>query len=117
MYKLVTDEVIRQKLVRQSYAAWFEVTGRFVYDLLSTRDDFSMPSFVRMLLHKHKKYGAKPIREWGPLGVIIRISSKLNRYINMHEAPGQAKPDDEDTLADILGYCVLGLLLEMESGK
>ena len=60
-------------------------------------------SFAAMLLDKHQRYGDGPMTRWGHAGLIIRIDSKWERYKNL-----KAGGDTEDTLKDILGYCVLG---------
>lgn len=74
-------------------------------------------AFAQLLVDKSIRYGAKPIREWGPLGVVIRISSKWGRYETMTTTTQNPDGLDEsinDTLQDIVGYCVLGLLLISE---
>lgn len=72
--------------------------------------------FAKLLLDKHKRYGALPIRSWGPLGVMIRIDSKLQRYINLTNDPAIDQGDESvvDTMTDILGYAVLGACLAAE---
>lgn len=77
--------------------------------------------FAELLLSKHKAYGAAPLMKWGPLGVLIRMDSKWERYLNLcnqqnaesqtgKQFVGGGGPEEpiEDTLKDILGYCVLG---------
>jgi hypothetical protein len=76
---------------------------------------FDQKAFAELLLRKHAMYGEKPITDWGSLGVSIRIHSKWGRYLNLKETdPGELQMVEakEDTLTDILGYCVLGLALE-----
>jgi hypothetical protein len=72
-----------------------------------------VPDFCSLLVRKHRAYGAEPLRAWGPLGIVIRIDSKLRRYKNLTEHP-EFVAEKEDTLLDILGYCVLGYLLAKE---
>jgi hypothetical protein len=82
----------------------------------ATDSEFDDQSFCALLLGKHKKYGAHPLRVWGELGVIIRIHSKFERYQNIKDDPSQSVVDEGaiDTLRDILGYCVLGFLMSEE---
>jgi hypothetical protein len=82
-------------------------------------------AFCSFLLTKHERYGATPLTKWGPLGIVIRIDSKLERYLNMRSNPpmledqgpniqlAREEHDEsmEDTLRDILGYCILGYIL------
>jgi hypothetical protein len=68
--------------------------------------------FKSLLVSKHKAYGPGCITKWGLLGIIIRIDSKLNRARNLINSQ-TVDPGDEalgDTLTDIVGYCVLGIL-------
>lgn len=85
---------------------------------------FNMSEFCALLLQKHRLYGARPIRLWGPVGVCIRIDSKWSRYANIISLQQQAGMSPlgpmagetaRDTLTDILGYCVLGLRLVNEA--
>ena len=73
-------------------------------------DEFN---FETILLGKHDRYGAGPLREWGELGIMIRIGSKLARLENICKGQAQATADESknDTIVDIVGYCVLGLAL------
>ena len=69
--------------------------------------------FTELLVRKHQKYGAHPLRVWGPLGIIIRIHSKFERYQNIKDDPNALLLDEGaiDTIQDILGYCILGYLM------
>lgn len=77
------------------------------------------PNIGKVLLQKAALYGHKPIRRWGPIGVIIRISSKWDRFQNLqnqkltvHAKTLQTFNESiDDTLMDIVGYAVLGWLL------
>jgi len=72
---------------------------------------FYPPAFAEFLWNKHQKYGAEPLLEVGVLGIAMRLISKINRLINMQTLDTTYTIDDEDTLMDILGYCVLGYQL------
>lgn len=74
--------------------------------LTTIGEDFDVIQFAKMLLDKHQKYGLTPLINWSHLTVIIRIDSKLQRYLNLQNQPDRS--DDEDQIQDILGYCVLG---------
>jgi len=73
---------------------------------------FDPSKFAIFLMGKHQKYGAAPIIESGKIGIILRMLSKINRFKNLYELDTSLKVDEEDTLKDILGYCVLGYWLE-----
>lgn len=74
---------------------------------------FDRSTFLSLMKTKSDAYGDGPIRSWGHLGIVIRIDSKFQRYMNLVKNP-HTNPGDEqtiDTLQDIIGYCVLGYLL------
>lgn len=95
---------------------WFGLMGVYATKLLCLHgqkaETFQEP-FIAMLLEKHKRYGARPIRAWGSIGIMIRIHSKWERYLNLREQPELDGGDESmiDTLRDILGYCVIGVKL------
>ena len=76
---------------------------------------FDPPAFATFLMGKHRKYGEMPILESGRLGIVLRTLSKINRFINLYELDDHNEVDEEDTLKDILGYCILGYWLERKS--
>ena len=88
-----------------SWNQWFLYSGKLVLNLIRKTRGLSIENFCDMLLLKHSKYGAEPLTNWGAVGVAIRIDSKFERYKNLHGK------DDEDTLMDMLGYCVLGFIM------
>lgn len=82
--------------------------------VLRCGDTLDPEEFAAMLLEKHKRYGATPLTKWGPMGIIIRIDSKLERWHNLSQNPTLNQSTDEsslDTLRDILGYAVLGYVM------
>jgi hypothetical protein len=94
----------------------FGLIGCSVIQLLSKYEEFSREtwdSFARLLLDKHQRYGAHPLRVWGALGIIIRIHSKFERFQNLKENPEMLLLDEGllDTLRDILGYTILGYIM------
>jgi len=84
----------------------------------SEQELFDPQAFAKFLWDKHQKYGAEPLLEVGVLGIAMRLISKINRVINMQALATVYTTDDEDTLMDILGYCVLGYqLMRTTDGK
>lgn len=81
---------------------------------LRLHGNIQIPEFCELLLNKHAAYGAEPLTAWGPLGIFIRIDSKMRRYENLTAFPSTASSLIEtvqDTLADVVGYAVLGYIL------
>lgn len=110
---------IRQALAqnRLDLVVWKNVFQQIGVDTLHLLDMSETPlswrRFATLLKKKHEAYGAEPIRSWGELGVTIRIDSKFKRYLNLTKVnPGTDQHDESvfDTLQDIIGYCVLGIL-------
>lgn len=87
----------------------FLLLGRMTMLLLDFEHvRFDSEKFAAFLVSKHKCYGAEPLYEAGLQGVITRIRTKLLRYQNLKN---QAEIDPDDSLMDIIGYCVLGYQL------
>lgn len=103
-----------------SWKAQFEAIGAHSLRILDKlcKGGFDEEVFRMLLVGKSKAYGDKPIRAWGPLGVIIRIDSKLLRYENLIANPEVELKDEScfDTVQDILGYSILGYQLVTTGG-
>lgn len=69
---------------------------------------------VETLIRKQLDYGGQPIARWGLQGIVIRLSDKLERIINLQQLKKDPEVSEsiEDTLRDIAGYAILGLLVE-----
>lgn len=64
--------------------------------------------FATLLMSKHRAYGVQPILRWGELGLLVKITLKIDRLVNLAKT-GASENDESvtDTLTDIVGYCVL----------
>lgn len=65
------------------------------------------------LVKKHLDYGSQNLTRFGIEGIVIRLSDKIERLINlMHlEREPEIAETIEDTLKDIAGYAIQGKLL------
>ena len=73
-------------------------------------------SVASIVVRKQKDYGPANITTFGLEGVMIRLSDKINRLINLVQ--NQKEPENEsveDTLIDIAGYAIIGLMLQHET--
>jgi len=53
----------------------------------------------------------------GPVAFYLRIEDKLNRIEQLDSNPAQVKDETmEDTLSDIIGYCILEIIYRRERG-
>lgn len=93
-------------LVHIDFAHQFIMIGSVAMGMMG--DKYNATKFVELLWGKSQMYGDNPIRSWGVVGVVIRIDSKVLRLENLQKTAGS---DTDDTIADILGYAVLGYRL------
>lgn len=107
------DEFRLSRVFDGTAADFFLQFGKHAWKALEMNggDYEVMADLPDLLLDKHKRYGSTAITRWGTTGVAIRIDSKLQRVLHMTEddIDGDAVHESiEDTLVDIIGYCVLG---------
>lgn len=64
------------------------------------------------LIKKQLDYGPNAIKRFGLEGIVIRMSDKMERLINLIELKKDPTVDEsiEDTLFDLAGYAVIGLM-------
>lgn len=64
------------------------------------------------LIKKQLDYGPNAIKRFGLEGIVIRMSDKMERLINLIELKKDPSVDEsiEDTLFDLAGYAVIGLM-------
>ncbi len=69
-----------------------------------------------LVISKQRDYGSDNLKEFGELGIVIRLNDKMNRLKNLLENNKLPKNESvEDTLRDMIGYAVL--LLMMRDGS
>jgi hypothetical protein len=67
---------------------------------------------IALLMKKRRAYGASNLLRFGPVGIAIRASDKIDRLANMLQ-DGEAIGGEEgieDAWMDLIGYGLLGLL-------
>lgn len=101
------------KLDRDQWDHLFAVLSSMTLDLIGP--GFRESDFIELLLSKHKLYGLKSLTAWREIGVLSRIDQKIARAVNMTASMGatnhsarQMGETLDDTLLDIVGYCVIG---------
>jgi hypothetical protein len=102
------------------WQTFFEFVGARALAMME--EGLDLDAFCELLLFKHRRYGAASLEIWGRVGVLQRISAKVERLKNMVENTDLDPGDEgvEDTKLDILGYVVLGRRLsqlEERSGR
>ena len=66
-----------------------------------------------LLVRKQLDYGPNAVSRFGLQGIIVRMSDKLERLINLSQLQADPEVNEsiDDTLYDIAGYAILGLIL------
>jgi len=108
-----------QDIANINWEVWFLRTGAIILSLIEEWIDFEELIFAKFLLGKHLRYKVGPLLRWKELGILIRLDSKLARLTNIIEDISLMTKDEppEKTAEDILGYCILGYLLNRELKK
>lgn len=74
------------------------------------------------LIKKNKDYGDSYFElreEYGKIAFLIRLSDKIARLKTLAKQDAQVNESEEDTIKDIIGYCLLELYFraEYQNGK
>lgn len=69
-------------------------------------------ALLSMLVRKQRGYGPHNITKFGMRGVAVRLSDKVERLANLMAQDRDGNDDEAlmDTLIDMAGYCVVGLM-------
>ena len=88
---------------------WTEIAIQAVEDL-RLNNEWDSGKMATLLASKQHDYGHGNITAFGMKGVLVRLSDKVERLINLKSK--QARNESAvDTLRDIVGYCVIALML------
>jgi hypothetical protein len=94
---------------------WTEIAIQAVQDL-RMRDKWDSGEMCKLLASKQHDYGHGNITAFGMKGVLVRLSDKVERLINLKSKKSKAQNESlVDTLRDIVGYCVIALMLNDET--
>jgi hypothetical protein len=94
---------------------WTEIAIQAVQDL-RLRDQWDSGQMCTLLASKQHDYGHGNITAFGMKGVLVRLSDKVERLINLKSKKSKAQNESViDTLRDIVGYCVIALMLNDET--
>lgn len=94
-----------EMFVQLARVAWTE--------LVRNGDEWDLHDQVALLASKQHDYGAGNILEFGAVGIKVRLFDKIARYENLHRRGADpANESLQDTLRDMIGYCILGQMLQ-----
>lgn len=68
---------------------------------------------IALMDERHQKYGSGNIDAFGLLGIVVRLSDKIERLKQWVSNPLLHAPDEstEDTFKDMANYAIIGLML------
>lgn len=94
---------------------WTEIAIQAIQEL-RLKNEWDSGEMSTLLARKQHDYGHKNILKFGMQGVLVRLSDKIERLINLKTHKSEAKNESLlDTLRDIVGYCVVALMLNDET--
>ena len=68
-------------------------------------------TLTKVLDRKNADYSSANIQKFGMQGILVRLSDKLERLSNLIKKNGEANFESiEDTLTDISGYSLIGIV-------
>jgi hypothetical protein len=77
------------------------------------REGWDSGFMVSTLVKKQLDYGHGNINKFGTTGILVRLSDKVQRFKNLTTTKRNPQVESiHDTLMDIVGYCVIGLMYD-----
>jgi hypothetical protein len=94
------------------YQSEIEDIATTVINELRAREAWDTGQMVATLCSKQHDYGHGNINKFGLFGVLVRLSDKIERYKNLTNKHTEAINESiGDTLTDMVGYCIIALML------
>ena len=94
---------------------WTEIGIEAIQEL-RLRGVWDSGEMCSLLVSKQHDYGHGNITAFGLKGVLVRLSDKIERLNNLKSKKSKAQNESLlDTLRDIVGYCVIALMLNDET--
>lgn len=103
---------------------WYQAMAIIVLDLVKTYGHSPTPSaesVYPLLRSKQEDYGYDNIHRFGRDGVLVRMHDKIARLENLAKHRDLTDADHpnhetiDDTLRDLIGYCLIGCLVEEDN--
>lgn len=104
------DIVNSKQLDDTALGARIITIGRGAADMLSNRGLWDIDEIVALLCRKQHDYGHGNILAFGMVGVAVRDSDKVARWLNLAGKEGTAEPAI-DALLDMVGYAAIAQML------
>lgn len=84
--------------------------GLLKYDMIT-----SAMTWVPTLVAKQRDYGPNNILRFGHVGLRMRTWDKIARLQNLQDADSAQNEAIEDSIMDIVGYCLIGIMLARDT--
>lgn len=104
------DLINSKQLTDGALASAIITIGRGAADMLSNRGLWDIDEIVALLCRKQHDYGHGNILAFGMVGVAVRDSDKVARWLNLAGKQGTAEPAI-DALLDMVGYAAIAQML------
>jgi predicted DNA-binding protein YlxM (UPF0122 family) len=108
-----TIEYMRQSVLadQEPRSDAFLLLGKRTAALIRELEEWDTGEMLSMVVGKQRDYGHGNINSFGLVGIVVRLSDKIERYKNLMLK--KREPSHEslvDTLKDIVGYCLIALM-------
>ncbi len=93
--------------------AWQALQG--YAEIKNLEYDEAVNRCLELLIRKQRDYGPKNILKFGHIGLLVRMTDKIERLANL--AGNKSNPAFEaleDTYMDIFNYCMIGFMLRRD---
>lgn len=103
------NEVLDERFLIHAYTGLAATAARVGRRRWETR---LAADWVVTLCAKQRDYGPQNILKFGHRGLVVRTWDKIARVENLSESGREAANEPlEDSLWDIIGYCMIGIML------
>jgi predicted DNA-binding protein YlxM (UPF0122 family) len=108
-----TIEYMRQSVLadQEPRSDAFLLLGKRTAALIRELEEWDTGEMLSMVVGKQRDYGHGNINSFGLVGIVVRLSDKIERYKNLMLK--KREPSHEslvDTLRDVVGYCLIALM-------
>jgi predicted DNA-binding protein (UPF0251 family) len=104
-----------QEVDLHSAVAAMRTIGVCAAHMLDNRGAWSVDDMVALLCRKQHDYGHGNINAFGIIGLVVRLSDKVARYVNLEGKTSAYAEPALDAIVDMVGYAVIALMLEQET--
>lgn len=95
-----------------SVTLWTSIACASIREMI-LREGWDSGYMVSTLVKKQLDYGHGNINKFGTIGILVRLSDKIQRFKNLTSGNRNPQVESiEDTLLDIVGYCIIGLMYD-----